>query len=394
MHMTKGLALLALWSVLVAALLEIGLRLAVPLLPERLAVVARWVMTGAPYAESWTPAWQENIDHYYALRPGLDHVLQYGSPSVYFHLSTIELWEGGGIGFRTRPVDYFVDAVAVGDSFTLCFTEESDCWVNILANSAGLGMVNLGQPVTGSTSHARILAGFGEPLKPPLVIWQFFGNDFNDDYGLAVFRGEVAPVETPPAAADHASTVWHWLRTHSVAAAVIETALAGQWGGLPDEARVFAKPYQTQIGAQVLAFGGLYEQQALDMRRPQNQIGLRLSREALADSKTRVEAWDGTLVVVLIPTREEVYARWTAGQMGAEAMQALASAREAMLSLCDELALLCLDLLPGLQRYAEQGQALYFSDDMHLNPRGNAALAALVETWLAEHALLPLSSSP
>jgi hypothetical protein len=192
----RWLWLALLWAAIVAASLEIGLRLAAALLPARLGATARWVMTGQPYAEDWTPAWQENIDHYYALRPGLDNVLQYGSPTVSFHLSTIELWEGGGIGFRARPVDYFVDAVVVGDSFGMCFTELADCWVTILEQQTRMGMVNLSQPVTGATSHARILKAFGEPLRPPLVIWQFFGNDFNEDYGLAVY-GEIE-VGDPP----------------------------------------------------------------------------------------------------------------------------------------------------------------------------------------------------
>lgn len=383
-----------LWPLLIilliaAALLEAGLRLAVPLLPERLATPARWVMYGAPYAQSWTPAWQQNIDHYYALRPGLENVLQYGSASVSFHLSTIELWEGGGIGFRNRPVDYFVDAVAVGDSFTFCFTEREDCWVTHLENATGMGMVNLGQPVTGTTSHLRILQGFGAPMTPPLVIWQFFGNDFNDDYGLAVFRDEIdaVPDDSPPPGSS--VPVIGWLRTHSVAFAVLETAFTGQWHGLPEEARIFANPYRVTYGEHVLEFGAQYEQRALDMARPQNQIGLALSREAFRAARDLVATWDGRLVVVIFPTREEVYEPLTAPQMGEAAMNALRSAREAMLALCAELGLTCYDLLADLQAHARQNEALYYPDDMHFNPYGNTVVADLIRQWLSTRALLP-----
>jgi hypothetical protein len=32
----------------------------------------------------------------------------------------------------------------------------------------------------------------GGRFQPPLVIWQWFGNDFNEDYQLALTRGETA----------------------------------------------------------------------------------------------------------------------------------------------------------------------------------------------------------
>jgi lysophospholipase L1-like esterase len=60
-----------------------------------------------------------------------------------------------------------------------------------------------------------------------------------------------------------------------------------------------------------------------------------------------------------------------------------------MLGLCDELDLLCLDLLPGLQERARKNEALYYEDDMHLNPHGNLVVAALVAAWLGENGWLP-----
>src|SRR5262245_61641497 len=98
-------------------LLEIGLRLIGTRLPPALATQVQRVTTGDATLNTWTPAWQQNPDHYWILKPGITNALQYGSASTPFHLTTIELWENGGVGFRTRPIDYFVDAVVVGDSF-------------------------------------------------------------------------------------------------------------------------------------------------------------------------------------------------------------------------------------------------------------------------------------
>jgi len=372
---------------LIAALLEILLRLTASSLPGSIGITARWITTGQPFAENWTPAWQQNRDHYYALRPGLDHAPQYGSPSVSFRLSTIELWEGGGIGFRTDPIDFFVDAVVVGDSFGMCFTERVDCWVDQFAAQTGLKVVNLSQPVTGTTSHYRILRDFGKFLEPPLVIWQFFGNDFNDDYGLAVFRGDLEEAEPDNPAQDEPSGMLEGLQRHSVLLAVIETLVTGRFSGVPAAEQVFVKPYRVTYGIEnehTLQFGGLYERQSLDMSRQANQIGLGLSRDALLAAQEMIAGWGGKLIVVIIPTREEVYAALTAPIMGEAELARLVSAREAMLTLCAEINLDCYDLYAPFAERALAGEALYYSDDMHLNPHGNAVMAAALTNTLQE----------
>lgn len=387
----RVLFILGINLVFIVLLMEIGLRALGSRLPPALAAQVMRVTTGQAYPQTWTPAWQQNPDHYWILKPNVTDALQYGSPTVSFRLSTIELWENGGVGFRTRPVDYFVDAVVVGDSFGMCFTEQADCWTEKLGAqfTPPLGVVNLSQPVTGTTSHGRILKTFGAPLTPPLVIWQFFGNDFNDDYGLAVFSKQIAPLPdaTPP---DPPRTgVKAWLEDHSAALAVLQVALTGQSGAMTAYERLFIKPYRVKIGETVMQFGAGYEQQAMDMTRRENQIGRDLSRTAFAEAQTTVQDWGGRMVVVVIPTREEVYAPLTTPLMGQAALDRLASARAAMFDLCEGLALTCYDALPLLQARAAAGDLLYFADDMHLNPLGNAVLAEGLAGWLREEGASP-----
>lgn len=383
-RLARVVALVGVNLLIVFVLLEVLLRISASALPGNIGAAARWVTTGQPFAEQWTPAWQQNRDHFWALRPGLDNVLQYGSPTVSFRMSTVELWQGAGIGFRTDPVDFFVDAVAIGDSFTMCFTERPDCWVDQLSTLTGKRIVNLGQPVTGTTSHLRILRDFGAPMTPPLVIWQFFGNDFNDDYGLAVFRDEQQEISEPVTTTGQDFSAW--LRRNLVTAAVLETLVSGRFSAVPDGEQPFVKPYRATFGSSnqhVLQFGGGYEQQALDMTREQNQIGYNLSRQAFTEARELVRTWQGELIVILIPTREEVYRDITEPVMGAAAIDKLVSARAAMLDLCAELELRCMDAYDAFYAQAQQGQALYFSDDMHLNPAGNRVLAEAISAWLA-----------
>ena len=382
--------IIILWLIAIGALLELGLRLFAPALPPRLQAATYVAMHGSPFPEPWNRAWMRNAEHYFVLKPGLVDALQFGSPDVRFHVSTIELWEGGGIGFRARPVDYFVDAVVLGDSFAFCFTERPDCWVTLLEGNTGLGLVNLGQPATGSHSHFLILRDFGQPLNPRLVIWQFFGNDFNDDYGLFRANGMLeSPVhDDKGATGEVAGSLRSWLRTRSALYGALENVLPG-WRRFrdPNAAKFEERYFTTLPSGERLGFGQPYESAALDMSRPANQAGYEISRMAFENAQNLATSWGGRLVVALLPTREEVYASLTAEALGDE-LKAIGSARLAMLDLCAQLSLTCYDALPDIQARAATSELLYYADDMHLNPAGNRVFAELLRKWLEESGFL------
>ena len=387
----RWLGIFALWLLVIVVMLELGLRAIRPALPPRLQEMVNIAVTGSPFAKPWERAWVRNPDHYFILQPGLVNAPQYGTPRLEFHVSTIELWPGGGVGFRNRPVDYFVDAVVLGDSFTFCFTERGDCWVTRLEAEAGLGLVNLGLPVTGSHSHWLVLRDFGKFYQPPLVIWQFFGNDFNDDYGLFIANGALDPLEPPThAQIDTAGANGEAsLRSWSALYAVLETTVTGRRNYDDPVAQGFEDRYALTLpSGERLHFGQTYEPQAMDMARAANQAGLEISRAAFTMAQDLIETWDGRLAVVIVPTREEVYEKHTAAAMGAE-LERIASARLAMLGLCAELDLLCYDALADLQVRAGANKLLYYEDDLHLNPLGNQVLAELIAGWLALQNLLP-----
>jgi lysophospholipase L1-like esterase len=65
-----------------------------------------------------------------------------------------------------------------------------------------------------------------------------------------------------------------------------------------------------------------------------------------------------------------------------------------MLDICDDLGLTCRDLLPDFQGYALAGEHLYYTDDMHLNPRGNLVMAEVIQTWLDELGWLGQPTTP
>ncbi len=364
------------------AVLEGALRLFAPRLPGNTGVIARYITTGQPFSQAWTPAWRENRDHYYTLRPNISDALQYGSPSVSFRLTTHKLWDDGlapdeGIGFRTAPVDFGVDAVVVGDSFGFCFTEQADCWVDLWAARENLGTVNLSTPVTGSQSHARMIEDFATPLEPPLVVWQFFGNDFYDDYVLDAWQGVIEPaLEEAPE--DRGGS---WIARNTVVGGLLELVTTGTWSGFPEGDKAYQPQYRAPYPGGVLEFGKPYELTALDIRSLENGYGMIKSKEALETAKALVESWGGRLVVVMIPTREEVYSEITEPVMGLKNLVTLAGPRAVMESYCGDLNIACLDPTLDLAVVGKT-TALYYADDMHLNAAGNAALVDILIPWL------------
>jgi lysophospholipase L1-like esterase len=80
-----------------------------------------------------------------------------------------------------------------------------------------------------------------------------------------------------------------------------------------------------------------------------------------------------------MPSREQIRYADTSFQA------ALDLPNQTLLRFCEEEALTCLDVTPGLRTTARrQPQPLYFAHDLHLNEWGNQVLAEIVAQTLAE----------
>ena len=363
-------------------LVEVLLRALFFALPPRLQLVLEPVRV-TPFSARRLlpdPIWQPDIDYLTIARPVTDFE-QFGTAEVRFTVTTEQLWNQRG-AFRTRQelVDRYVDGVVVGDSFAFCFTDADECWVDRLAQQAGRNLINLGVVSTGSVAHRRVLEDFGLPLKPPLVIWQWYGNDANEDYGLARLRGEA---QTPPGDDTPPQSERSWLEENS-AVYVLLQVLLGQDDRYAASLQ-FLDRYWAQKGDLRLGFGRPYLWGAFDLSRPQNVEGWQLSQEALLSAREQVAGYGGHLVIVLMPTKEQVYRDLAEPLIGADRMALLDTNYQAMLDFCASEGLTCLDPLPMFAERAAVGEQLYYATDIHLNARGNAALAEWLAAWLAEH---------
>jgi hypothetical protein len=370
-------------GVLMAWLLaEVLLRLFFFSLPPRLQLVLDHVHK-TPFTESKLlpdPIWQPDREYLIISRPVTNQV-QFGSAEVRFTVTTETLW-GSRAAFRTRQelVDRYVDGVAVGDSFTFCFVEEGDCWVQRLGQLTARNIIDLGITSTGSVSHQRVLASFGMPLKPPLVIWQWFGNDANEDYGLAVLNGATEVKSTTPAPSIPA---YNWWDKNSAVYVLLKLYLGSE--DQFEAALQFHNPEYVEKGHVKLAFGQPYLLEAFDMEQPGNLDGWARSQEAFRAARAMVGSYNGTLLILLMPTKEQVYRDMSEPLLGAEKLALLDRPYQMMKDFCVQENLTCLDLLPVFQQYAAEGEQLYFTTDMHLNKRGNEVLAVTLARWLDKH---------
>lgn len=371
------------FGVLFAWLLaEVLLRVMFFSLPPRLQLVLDDVRK-TPFTDERLlpdPIWKPDTDYLTITRPVTD-CEQFGSAEVRFRVTTETLWESRA-AFRTRQalVDQRVDGVAVGDSFTFCFTDEDDCWVQRLGAITGRNIINLGITSTGSVSHERVLRDFGMPLEPPLVLWQWYGNDANEDFGLAELRGEtdVRSPHLPPPLPER-----NWLDDNSAFYTLIRLLT-----GADDDyeaALQFHDPEYAEQGDIALAFGRPYLWDAFDMAQPHNQYGWERTQDALRSAREMVDSYGGTLVIVLMPTKEQVYRAMSEPLLGSDKLALLDASYAMMRDYCASEGLTCIDPLPVFVEHAGAGEQLYYTTDIHLNPRGNEVLAQLLADWLAQH---------
>ncbi len=373
-------------------LLEIMIRVAFGLLPYPVQVILRPVhrhpFTTEPLLPE--PIWFEDQAYQLVARPNVDNELHFPDPRVGFHISTKNwLDPNSQVGFRVPDLSWEpqwpVDGVVVGDSFTFCYTEYEDCWVRQLETDHGLSMVNLGLVATGSLSKRNVLNTFGLPYQPRFVIWQWYGNDFNDDYG--VIRDEAqreAPVTAVAEPAAQSSSFTKWLNQKAAVYHMIAT-VSGRWSENKDLETYtrFQNQYYVTAEGSPIGFGQPYILAAFDLTQEKTQLGQAQTEETLQTTKERLAAEGIPWVIVLIPSKEEVYGRWTAPQLG-PTLEQMAQGRHETLAFCTAEQLHCLDTTAVLQQAAERGEQVFYTDDTHLTPRGNEILTTAVWAYLVE----------
>ncbi len=332
-------------------------------------------------------------------------------------------------GFRNAAVPARADAVILGDSQTYgTGVGPGEAWPGRVAVATRLAVYNMGFPGWGPGQEAAVIDR-ALTLRPRVVLYGvYFGNDLYDGFAFAArtpsarrfvpgalldtaiafearapmaqrFSALFSLAEPRPDSAAYrtGTSVRALVARHSrlyglaraVASAVrqetepprardLETAL----GRLNEAQRRIVQPARTSGWGTLLTPS--YRNMVVDASDPRIAAGLAAMRGFLAELDERCRAHGVRFAVVLIPTKESVFAaRLSTAERGAPLDSLVANEgadRDSLVAWLSGRGVPVLDVLPALQRAS--GQPYPGDTDGHPNPVGHQAIAGAVAGWL------------
>lgn len=363
-------AVLAITLVLILALLEVGLRLFAPqIVPP---------ITGLFTADPATA---------YRLAPGARVPFRFAEGNTTFAINNQGLRADHEIG---QPAPGSTRLLNLGDSFTFGMGVNADQAYPALldgkqaADGSRIDSVNAGVFGYGTDNEAAWLHTYGWPLAPKIVVVGFFvGNDVKDvmlgmDKTTVDSQGRLVATQKSRAAMDQpdeagadttpqSTGIKGWLEQNSHAYLFLRNAYYNltrspakvQQPTIFDAASFFLKEEPAEITAGWARTTGILDAMRAD-----------------------AQAHGAQLVVVAIPTREQVHDRyWNEmkqqfGLTDAQLVRDLPEQRLAAWSARTGAPLI--DLLPGFRAADPNKQLYYFRTDRHWNAAGHALAATLI----------------
>jgi hypothetical protein len=352
-----------------------------------------------------------------------------GNPRWYDHDSR---------GFRNRSAARHAQIVTLGDSQTYGVSaDRRDTWPWVLGERSERVVYNMAFPGWGP-GEAYLLLDSALALRPAVVVFGlYFGNDFYDVFALGArlpdiraflpprldaaateieratplaasvrFLGAAGDTARPPGRRE-GFDVRRLLSEHSKLYAVARAirSLATGDDGQPtllsrnlDRALAEATDAERQFVSvfrgpewQTL-FTAPYRNRVLDDRDPWIRAGVEATLSLLARMDRLCRDRETRFVVVLLPTKESVFAPRVGDLAAHPALDSLvgneARLRDEIVTALDRAGVAHVDALDALRHARSQP---YFEDaDGHPNPVGHGVIAGVVEEWLARDAAPPV----
>lgn len=316
--------------------------------------------------------------------------------------------ENDARGYRNSESLEHADLVALGDSQTWGVNAGRDAtWPAVLAETSGKTVYNMGRGGYGAIQYRHQLEE-ALTLEPGwIVVALYFGNDIYDAYALAYAQDAHAPLRHPdPAVRSEIESSQYpnlqrmfferlayansgsWSTEHSalvrmilrVASSPADPAADRAWAAdHPAEGFAFDGPVPT-------VFHTAYRLAAVDTSLDRVREGLRITLDVLGEIATRIEREPETrLLVVLLPTKERIYARAVSSAGVSTPWSYVQSVsgetRIAMelTALLEERGVPTLDLLPAMEASLARGEAIFPPNaDGHFTEVGYRVIAEQV----------------
>jgi len=327
-------------------------------------------------------------------------------------------------GFRNDSVPQHADVVTLGDSQTWGVNaERQDAWPQQLAKISGHSVYNMGLGGYGPVQY-KFLIPQALRLSPKIiVVGLYLGNDIYDAYHMAYQYEAHRELRNPSAGDLSANTVgakadafWNeekkfhstfgrdsisgwsfWLREHLALGRLlnrthlwpgsqdIDYEIDKRWAGThPESGAICDWPAQETV------FTTAYRLAGLDLDEPRVAEGLRISTALLAQMKLDAEASHTKLLVLLLPTKETVYAHAQRGKLRLDPVyqklvEMEARVRAKIILECQDKSILCVDVQPQLTAALDRGERLYpTTTESHPNARGYFVIASVAKENLGQ----------
>lgn len=372
-------------------LVELLLRVVPAVLPPEIQPqVAQklWLLThvGLPqFVAEYRRLWE--MDSYLGsrMRPGLDTII-HGNPEYPAWPIKTDALGLGPAGFRDTLPDRRPYALVLGDSFGFGVgVAQDEVWLEVLERETGRPFLNLSQVGASSLQEARIYDRYGRAFPVKVVFWMFFQNDLKENLRFAQWLDPAANIPQAEANAGQLcrGPVYRALKRFSIA-----YELVIYWRRWCEYAAIPPTPtYQNEVLS--LTFCLDHDICDLQVQARMLFVGWPLTRAALAQTQALVEQNGAELIIIIVPSKEQVYRDRFQQVALLPADYNIDQLVQPLLDDCAQVQLHCIDLTEPFRDQARQGQQLYFPVDIHWNAAGHRLVAQVVKRYLSETGRLP-----
>lgn len=306
-------------------------------------------------------------------------------------------------GFRNESVPAKADIIAVGDSHTYGISATADdSWPSALGRMRGETVYNISLGGYGPAEYFYLIADKAVRLGPKYVIVGFYlGNDLKDSYN-AVYTVRLWERMRKPgfsasdsggddAPGESGAGLGEWLAGHSVFYRLVSSSFIGDNLRQRRRLKRGEEIVMFEDSASGIKTGFTPERRlrGLDLENPEVEEGLRLSLEFFSRMNMLLEGTGMKFLVVIIPTKESVYARYIEGNKSLPASEKIdrliANEREVNAEVkryFDEHGIAYVDVLDALAERAGSEQLYPANFGGHTNGNGYRIIAETVNSWL------------
>jgi len=313
-------------------------------------------------------------------------------------------------GYRNRSVPASVDIVALGDSHTYGNTARmKESWPHVTGELTGRSVYNMGMGGYGPNQYFHLMTTRALGLKPAVVLCGLYmGDDFENafamTYGVAHwsylrqqrFENIDADIWREPEDGKILKGLRVWLSRSSVLyQVVVHGPVAGRLKGYVQLSRAAREPdpltttLTAEDGSIREAFRPAAIRDRMDLGRDEIREGLRITKRLLQDMNEACLKSGCRFVVVVIPTKEMVFAKYLERDAAIhlrgvidELLANERTIRKELFGYFQTTGIRYVDTLPALEHMAGQGLYAHSDRDMHPGRNGYRVIAESVADYL------------